>query len=1199
MRRPRVTIDGNEAAAYVAHLTNEVIAIYPITPSSAMGEWADQWSASACPNIWGTVPTVIEMQSEGGAAGAVHGSLQAGSLTTTFTSSQGLLLMIPNMYKIAGELTPTVFHVAARAIAAQGLSIFGDHQDVMAVRATGFALMASHSVQAVMDMALIAQTATLESRIPFVHFFDGFRTSHEVAKVEQLTPEDMRAMITSEMVRAHRERSLDPDRPVLRGTAQNPDVYFQARETVNRYYEACPDIVQRAMDRFAFLTGRQYRLFDYYGAPDAERVVVLMGSSAFAAEECVDALNARASQTGEGKTGIVNVHLFRPFSSQAFVEALPSTVRSVAVLDRTKEPGSLGEPLYLDVVTSLYETARFTPMPQVISGRYGLGSKEFTPAMAKAVFDELLSAQPRKHFVVGITDDVTHLSLRCDPSFSTENQETVRAVFYGLGADGTVGANKNSIKIIGEGTDHYAQGYFVYDSKKSGAMTVSHLRFGSQPIRASYLISRANFIACHQFGFLERVDVLQYAEPGATFLLNSPYPAHEVWRHLPFAIQQKIIADRLRFFVIDAVRVAKECGMGRRINTVMQTCFFALSDVLPRDEAIAKIKQAIEKTYGKRGEAVVHKNYAAVDRAIEALFEVEIPDAADSRFDRAEAVSSAAPEFVQKVLGPMIAGDGDQLPVSALPADGTYPTGTSKWEKRNLTLEIPVWEQDLCIQCGKCVVICPHSVIRAKVVEADLLARAPASLKSSPARWRGREHLRYVLQVAPEDCTGCGLCVEICPVKSKTDSRKKAVNLQPQAPIRGRENRNWQFFDALPEFDRLALSHHNVKDVQLLQPLFEFPGACAGCGETPYIKLLTQLFGERALIANATGCSSIYSGNLPTTPYTRNRDGRGPAWSNSLFEDNAEFGLGMRVSLDKQAEYAHELVFHHSAAIGVELAKEILSADQSTEAGIVAQRHRVAQLEALLETEFRTLSASDTLKLRDLLPLVGALVRKSVWMVGGDGWAYDIGYGGLDHVFASGRNVNILVLDTEVYSNTGGQMSKATPRAAVAKFASGGKKTAKKDIGAMAMSYGTVYVAQVALGANDTQTVKAFLEAEAYNGPSLIIAYAHCIAHGYDMVHGLDQQKAAVQSAYWPLYRYHPDLAAKGANPFQLDSRPPSLGLDQYIYNEGRYTMLVNTQPEAAAALLKEAQNDVNARWAKYEQLSRSIGPRMNTNEHE
>ena len=1173
MKRAQVTIDGNEAAAYVAHHTNEVIAIYPITPSSAMGEWADQWSAEGTPNIWGTVPTVVEMQSEGGAAGAVHGSLQAGALTTTFTSSQGLLLMIPNMYKIAGELTPTVFHVAARAIAAQGLSIFGDHQDVMAVRATGFAMLASHSVQAVMDMALIAQTAALESRVPFIHFFDGFRTSHEVAKVEQLTNEDMLAMITQDMVRSHRERSMNPDRPILRGTAQNPDVYFQARETVNRYYDACPEIVQRVMDRFAFLTGRQYRLFDYYGAPDAERVIVSMGSSVYAAEECVDTLNAR----GE-KVGLVNVHLFRPFSTNAFVEALPATVRSIAVLDRTKEPGSAGEPLYLDVVTALFETNRFEKVPTVIGGRYGLASKEFTPAMTAAVFAELAKPQPKNHFVVGITDDVTHRSLAVDPAFSTEDPETVRAVFYGLGADGTVGANKNSIKIIGEETEHSAQGYFVYDSKKSGAMTISHLRFGNKPIRASYLITRASFVACHQFSFLERIDVLEHAEPGATFLLNSPFGPDEVWDELPRPLQQKIIDNKLRFFVIDAFKVAKENGMGGRINTVMQTCFFALSGALPREESIAAIKHAIEKTYGKRGEAVVQRNFAAVDQSLAHLFEVKVPATAGSDFDRLPAVSSKAPEFVQNVLGAMIRGQGDLLPVSALPVDGTYPTGTSKWEKRNLTQEIPEWDAEICIQCGKCVVICPHSVIRAKVVEPALLEGAPTMLKSSAARWKGREHLRYVLQTSPEDCTGCGLCVQVCPVKSKTAAGRRAVNMQPQSPVRDQERNNWDYFAELPEFDRASLSHHNVKDLQLLQPLFEFPGACSGCGETPYIKLLTQLFGDRAMIANATGCSSIYSGNLPTTPYTSNRDGRGPAWSNSLFEDNAEFGLGMRVSIDKQAEYARELVFRHASTIGAELANEILAADQSTEIGIRQQRERVDALKGRLRTV-----ADENAELRDLASLADALVRRSVWMVGGDGWAYDIGYGGLDHVFASGRNVNILVLDTEVYSNTGGQMSKATPRAAVAKFAAGGKPAAKKDLGLMAMSYGTVYVAHVAIGANDTQTLKAFLEAEAYPGPSLIIAYAHCIAHGYDMIHGLDQQKAAVQSAHWPLFRFNPELAAKGQPSFQLDSRPPALSLDQYIYNEGRYTMLKKSSPEIAEKLLQQAQNDVNARWALYE----------------
>ena len=1187
MQRKQITIDGNEAAAYVAHHVNEVIAIYPITPSSAMGEWADQWSSAGQPNIWGAVPSVIEMQSEGGAAGAVHGALQAGTLTTTFTSSQGLLLMIPNMYKIAGELTPTVFHIAARALAGQGLSIFGDHQDVMAVRATGFALLASHSVQAVMDMALIAQAASLESRIPFGHFFDGFRTSHEVAKIEQLTSDDMRAMIDDDLVRAHRARSLNPDRPVLRGTAQNPDVYFQARETVNRFYDECPGIVQAAMDRFAALTGRQYRLFDYYGDPDAERVIVLMGSSALAAEECVEALLAR----GE-KVGVVNVHLFRPFSAQALVDALPRTVKAIAALDRTKEPGSAGEPLYMDVVTSLAErgSGSFEKMPRVIGGRYGLASKEFTPAMVAAVFAELQKEAPRNHFVVGINDDVTHRSLEVDPAFLTEDPTGVRAVFYGLGADGTVGANKNSIKIIGEDTANYAQGYFVYDSKKSGAMTVSHLRFGQKPIRASYLIQQASFVACHQFAFLERVDVLNLAEPGAVFLLNSPYGPAEVWEQLPRAVQSQIIEKNLRFYVIDAYRVAKENGMGGRINTVMQTCFFALSGALPRVEAIAAIKHAIAKTYGKRGEAIVQKNYSAVDQALAHLHEVsrESVVTSDGAARKSACATSAAPEFVQRVLAPMMAGDGDSLPVSALPIDGTYPTGTSQWEKRNLAQEIPVWREEICIQCGKCVMVCPHAVIRAKVCGPELLADAPVAFKSAAARWKDREQLRYVLQVSPEDCTGCGLCVEVCPAKSKTEVKKKAINMTPQAPIREQERKNWDFFLGLPEFDRQALALHNVKDLQLLQPLFEFPGACAGCGETPYIKLLTQLFGDRAVIANATGCSSIYGGNLPTTPYTVNRDGRGPAWSNSLFEDNAEFGLGMRVSLDNQAAYARELVRRFSARIGEDLAEALLDADQSNEAGIEAQRQRVADLQEKLGSE-------PDPELRDLKALAGALVARSVWMVGGDGWAYDIGFGGLDHVFASGRNVNVLVLDTEVYSNTGGQMSKSTPRAAVAKFAAGGKRAAKKDLAMMAMTYGTVYVAHVALGANDTHTLKAFLEAEAYPGPSLIIAYSHCIAHGYDLVHGLDQQKAAVQSAYWPLFRYNPALAAAGRNPFQLDSRPASLPLEKYVYNEGRYTMLAQSAPEAAALLLHEAQQDVATRWKLYEHWASMPAPAVNS----
>jgi len=1079
--------------------------------------------------------------------------------------------MIPNMYKIAGELTPAVFHVAARAIAAQGLSIFGDHQDVMAVRATGFGILGAHSVQAVMDLALIAHVVSLESRIPFVHFFDGFRTSHELAKVEKLSVEDIRFMIRDDVVRAHRARALSPDHPVLRGTAQNPDVYFQARESVNPYYDACPGIVQAAMNRFAALTGRQYRLFDYSGSPDADRVLVLMGSGVLAAEECADALRAR----GE-KVGVLNVHLFRPFDTRALVDALPSSTKAVAVLDRTKEPGSAGEPLYQDVLTAIREAGHFERDPRIIGGRYGLASKEFTPAMAAAVFAELDRPTPRRHFVIGIRDDVTNLSLDYDPSFSTEDPATVRAVFYGLGADGTVGANKNSIKIIGEETEHYAQGYFVYDSKKSGAVTVSHLRFGTQPIRSSYLISEASFVACHQFSFLERIDILHVAAPGATFLLNSPFGPEEVWDHLPRSAQQQILDKKLKFFVIDAHRVAKEAGMGGRINTVMQTCFFAVSGVLPRDEAIAAVKHAIGQTYGKRGEAVVQRNYAAVDSALDHLYQVHVPAAATSAFDRRPPVPPQAPEFVQHVLAQMIAGTGDALAVSALPVDGTYPTGTSKWEKRNLALEIPVVDPDLCIQCGKCVLVCPHSVIRAKLCEPSAVANAPESFRSAAARWKDREHLRYILQVAPEDCTGCSLCAEVCPAKSKTAPFQKALVMSAQAPLREQEARNWDFFLGLPEFDRGALATHNVKDVQLLEPLFEFPGACSGCGETPYIKLLTQLFGDRAVIANATGCSSIFGGNLPTTPYTVNRCGRGPAWSNSLFEDNAEFGLGIRISIDKQQQYAGELLNALAKQVGEDLAHSILRADQSTETGIADQRRRVAELEQRLDL-------LDEPVARDLRAVAGTLVRKSVWLVGGDGWAYDIGYGGLDHVLASGHNVKVLVLDTEVYSNTGGQASKSTPRGAVAKFAAAGKRVAKKDLGMMAMTYSTVYVAHVAMGASDTQTVKAFVEAEAYDGPALIVAYSHCIAHGYDMVHGLEQQKAAVQSAYWPLFRYNPALAAVGGNPFQLDSRPPTVSLEKYTSQEGRYAMLARSSPETAAVLLAEEQHDVDLRWRLYE----------------
>jgi pyruvate-ferredoxin/flavodoxin oxidoreductase len=1179
MNRSKVTIDGNEAAAYVAFRVNEVIAIYPITPSSPMGEWADQWSAENKPNLWGTIPRVVELQSEGGASGALHGALQAGSLATTFTASQGLLLMIPNMYKIAGELTATVIHVSARTLATHALSIFGDQSDVMATRQTGFALIASNSVQEVMDFALLAQAATLRSRVPFLHFFDGFRTSHEVGKVEQLTNEDMLAMIDEELVLAHRKRALSPDRPFIRGTAQNPDVFFQARETVNPFYQACPAIVQEEMDKFARLLGRSYHLFDYIGAPDAERVVILMGSGAEAAQETVEHLTAQ----GE-KVGVLKVRLYRPFSLEHFVNSLPATVKTLATLDRTKEPGSLGEPLYTDVTTAVSEgiatgKAPFTAYPRIIGGRYGLSSKEFTPAMVKAVFDEMLEEKPRNHFTVGIEDDVTHTSLEYDPAFSTEDPKTVRAMFYGLGADGTVGANKNSIKIIGEDTDNYAQGYFVYDSKKSGAVTISHLRFGPKPIHSTYLISKANFVACHQFSFLERLDMLKAAQPGATFLLNSPFGPEEVWDNLPRTTQEEIIKKQLRFFVIDAVKVAHAAGMGGRINTVMQTCFFAISGILPRDEAIQAIKHAIEKTYGKRGEAVVQKNFAAVDQALSHLHEVKVPDRVSSAFDLRRPVPEAAPEFVQKVLAKMITGEGDDLPVSAMPVDGTFPSGTAQWEKRNIALEIPAWDEEICIQCGKCILVCPHAVIRSKIYDSTLLKDAPATFKSTAARWKEFKELKYTLQVAPEDCTSCTLCVQVCPVKSKSEAKHKAVNMAPQPPLREAERDNWNFFLSLPEVDRRTLSLGQVKDVQLLQPLFEFSGACAGCGETPYIKLMSQLFGDRALITNATGCSSIYGGNLPTTPYAQNREGRGPAWTNSLFEDYAEFGLGLRLALDKQTEYARELLTRLSSNLGDVLVHDLLAADQTTESGIREQRERVLALKAKL-------NGLETAEARDLASLADALVKKSVWIVGGDGWAYDIGYGGLDHVLASGRNVNVLVLDTEVYSNTGGQMSKSTPRGAVAKFAAGGKPRPKKDLGLMAMSYGNVYVAALAMGSSDMHTLKAFLEAEAYDGPSLLIAYSHCIAHGYDLVYGLDQQKAAVQSGYWPLYRYNPDLARLGKNPFQLDSKPPAIPLDKYVYNETRYTMLRHSDPQAAKLLLQLAEEDVRNRWRVYQNMA-------------
>jgi pyruvate-ferredoxin/flavodoxin oxidoreductase len=1168
-----VILDGNEAAASVAYRLSEVVAIYPITPSSPMAEWADQWRSEGKKNIWGALPIVEELQSEGGASGALHGALQAGAFGTTFTASQGLLLMIPNMFKIAGELTPATMHVTARTLATHALSIFGDHSDVMACRTTGWAMLCSNSVQEVADMALVSQIATLESRIPFIHFFDGFRTSHEVGKIIPISDETIRALLDDKHVIDFRQRALSSDRPIIRGTAQNPDVFFQAREACNTFHEAVPAIVQSVMDKFAAQTGRAYHLFDYYGAPDADRVIVLMGSGADVSEEAVDLM----VKQGE-KIGMVKVRLFRPFDSKAFLSALPSTVKKIAVLDRTKEPGSCGEPLYQDIVTVLAENAAtlpFAAMPTVVGGRYGLSSKEFTPAMVKGIFDELAKPAPKNHFTIGIDDDVTHTSLTYDPDFSTEDPKTVRALFYGLGSDGTVGANKNSIKIIGSETPNYAQGYFVYDSKKSGSMTTSHLRFGPNPIRSSYLITKASFVACHNFSFLEKMDAVEAAMPGAVFLLNSTYPASEVWSHLPLTTQKEIIRKKIQFYVIDGYTVAEKAGMGRRINTIMQTCFFAISGVLPREEAIEQIKKSIKKTYGKRGEAVVAKNFAAVDAALAHLEKVEIPTSATSDFDLIPSLSSNAPEFVFNVLGEIAAGRGDKLPVSAFPAGGAFPTGTAQYEKRNIALHIPEWDKDLCIQCGKCAMVCPHAVIRAKIYSADLADKAPATFKWAKPKWKGREEERYTLQIAPEDCTGCGVCVEICPVKSKSDSSKKAINMALQEPLREAERANWEFFLDLPEVDRSTLSHTQVKDLQLLEPLFEFSGACAGCGETAYIKLLTQLFGDRLYIANATGCSSIYGGNLPTTPYTKNKEGRGPTWANSLFEDNAEFGFGMRAALDQQKIFAELLVTRLAPAIGDDLVTALLGASQKTEPEINEQRERVLALRGKLVGN----NSSDA---KNLLAIADALVRKSVWILGGDGWAYDIGFGGLDHVLGSGKNINVLVLDTEVYSNTGGQMSKSTPRGAVAKFAASGKSNSKKDLAMEAVSYGSVYVAKVALGGNDSHVAKAFQEAEAHDGPSIIIAYSSCIAHGYDLVHGLEQQKLAVQSGYWPLMRYNPDLRETGKNPFQLDSKAPAIRLKDYTYREARYTMLVRSNPELAAKLLEEAQDDVERQWRVY-----------------
>jgi len=1174
-------IDGNEAAAYVAHKVNEVCAIYPITPSSPMGELADEWSASGRTNIWGTKPLVVELQSEGGASGAVHGSLQRGALTTTFTASQGLMLMLPNMFKIAGELTSTVFHVAARQVSTHALTIFGEHSDVMTARTTGFGLIPSGSIQEILDNALIAHAATLEARIPFVHFFDGFRSSHEIQKVELISDEVMKAMIDDDLVRAHRQRAMNPDKPVLRGTAQNPDHYMQAREAVNPYYMRAPEIVQKYMAKFAQLTGRQYHLFDYVGHPEAERVITLMGSGMETAHETVEYL----ADKGE-KVGLLKVRLYRPFSLEAFNEALPKSVKVLAALDRTKEPGSPGEPLYLDSVNAIAESVMSgntwaDHMPKVIGGRYGLSSKEFSPAMIKGVFDEMKKEQPKNHFTVGIDDDVSHTSLEWDESFSTESEEVHRGLFYGLGSDGTVSANKNSIKIIGEETENYVQGYFVYDSKKAGAQTVSHLRFSPKPIRSTYLIKKASFVGCHQWMFLEQYDILDSAEQGATFLVNSQYGPDEVWDQLPKEVQEQIIEKELEFYVIDAYKIAREVGLGQRINTIMQTCFFYLSGILPQDEAIKKIKNSIRKAYGKKGEKIVEMNFDAVDQTIENLHEVTVPEQGTSEITMPPTVPEEAPDFVKNVTAKIMAKKGDELPVSAFPEDGTFPTGTTKWEKRNIALEIPVWDEDICIQCNKCALVCPHATIRAKAFPESELEQAPDTFKAVPVRGRGfPDDYMYSLQVAPEDCTGCGLCVEVCPVKNKEQTGLKAINMEPQPPLRAQEAENWDFFVDLPEYDRRALKVQTVKESQYLQPLFEFSGACPGCGETPYVKLASQLFGDRMIVANATGCSSIYGGNLPTTPWTTNKEGRGTTWSNSLFEDNAEFGFGFRIAIDKEIEYAHELLKKLEGEIGTELVDAVINADQSDEAGIYEQRERVAQLTEKLE------GISDNPDANRLLGLKDVLTKRSVWIMGGDGWAYDIGYGGLDHVLASGRDVNVLVLDTEVYSNTGGQMSKATPRGAVTKFAAAGKPQAKKDLARMAMNYGYVYVARVAFGAKDAQTVKAFLEAESYNGPSLIIAYSPCIEHGYDLAKGAEQQELAVDSGYWPLLRYDPRLKEQGKNPLQLDSKAPKIPLKDYAYRETRYKMLSKINPERAEQLLELAQEDVKQQWNIYEQMA-------------
>ncbi len=1171
------TIDGNEAAAYIAYRVNEVCAIYPITPSSTMAELTDEWSAKGTKNIWGSVPNIMEMQSEAGAAGTVHGALQAGALTTTFTSSQGLMLMLPNMYKIAGELTATVFHVAARSLAAQGLSIFGDHQDVMAARTTGFALLSSASVQEAHDFALIAQAATLQSRIPIVHFFDGFRTSHEVNKLEILSNEQIKSMIPDDLIIAHRKRGLNPENPFIRGTAQNPDVYFQGRETVNSFYDNMSGIVENVMNDFYKMTGRKYELFQYSGAPDAERVIIIMGSGGETVDETVKLLNA----TGE-KTGVLLVRLYRPFSLDHFIKALPKSVKSIAILDRTKESGASGEPLYQDVLSTLVnalQQKQISALPSLIGGRYGLSSKEFTPAMVKAVFDELKKDKPKNGFTVGINDDVTHLSLDYDPNFKLDESEWRQGLFFGLGSDGTVGANKNTIKIIGENTSLYGQGYFVYDSKKSGARTVSHLRFGPKPIRAPYLISNADFIACHQFNFTEKVEMLRYACMGATFLLNSPYSKNEVWDKLTGQVQRSIIEKKIKFYVIDATTVARETGMKGRINTIMQTCYFALSGVLPREDAIKQIKKAIEKTYFKKGQKVIEQNFLAVDATLANMHEVIYPNSVSAADQRLLTVSDKAPDFVKNVTAVMMADHGDQLPVSMLPIDGTYPSGTTQWEKRNVSDRVAIWEPDVCIQCGNCAYVCPHGVIRAKFYHKDNLKKAPKGFKNAPINARGFPETKYSLQVYLEDCTGCNLCVEVCPVSNPINKMAKAINLGEKEPIVEVEKKNIAFFEELTWNDRSKIDFSTVHGAQFLEPLFEFSGACAGCGETPYLKLLSQLFGDRLLIANATGCSSIYGGNLPTTPWTKNKDGRGPAWANSLFEDNAEFGLGMRITADKQLDIAKQYLTELKTDLGDDVVNEILTAPQLLESEIAKQQLRVQ----LLKEQLKKMNAPAA---KHLLSVVDQFVRRSTWIVGGDGWAYDIGYGGVDHALASGKNVKILVLDTEVYSNTGGQSSKSTPTAATAKFASGGKQGGKKDMAMQAISYGNVYVARVAFGANPQQTLLAMREADAYDGPAIILAYSHCIAHGYDLKQGLDQQNKAVQSGHWPLLRYNPTLRLKNQNPFILDSPRPSIRLKDYAYNELRYKVLTVTNAPEAERLMNHAQELVNLKWKNYEELA-------------